>query len=198
MWFQTDAVIARREVDWGAVSSALQTYVVLDDSDLLALYVPERAPFEFADTEWPTATKRHPWWPREHWLGAGCLMLQRPEEAYAIWKTVGVRGWYINLQAPLTRSAVGVDTQDFELDIVVDAQGECGFKDADLVTHWVELGRLTIDNARTAFATGDRLIRQIRSGVMWWSDWSEWVPHEAIVQPASLPSDCLQAPTELI
>jgi hypothetical protein len=57
---------------------------------------------------------------RAAWHGHGVLMQQRPDEAHAIWifwdgPEREFRGWYVNLQEPLRRTAVGYDTQDLEL-----------------------------------------------------------------------------------
>jgi len=90
-------------------------FVVEDTPDLLASYLPEGSPFIFPDGEWP-GDGRHPWHGRGVWEGHGVLMLQRPGESYAVWhfwNGPGRRfgGWYLNLQEPFRRTAVGYDSR---------------------------------------------------------------------------------------
>lgn len=63
-------------------------------------------------------------------------MVQRPGDPHAVWHfwTGPDREftcWYINLQADFVRAAIGYDTQDFELDLVVFPDG----------FHWSRISR---------------------------------------------------------
>ena len=110
------------------------------------------------------------------------LQLQRPEEAHAVWllwhgpkRTLGC--WYVNLQAPFRRTAVGIDTQDHELDIVIQPRGEWRFKDEEWLDKWVELGRWTKAEVAAIRAEGDRIAAELEAGRRWWSEsWADWEP----------------------
>ncbi len=55
-----------------------------------------------------------------------------------------VQGWYVNLQQPLVRTAVGFDTMDQQLDLIVDRDGRGVFeKDRDDLELMSELGLWT-------------------------------------------------------
>ena len=53
------------------------------------------------------------------------------------------RCWYLNLQAPFRRTAIGYDTQDLELDIVVAPDGSFVLKDLEFMDQRVAEGRFT-------------------------------------------------------
>lgn len=57
------------------------------------------------------------------------------------WGAAGVTGWYINLAAPWTRFALGFDTEDHVLDVVVtDDRSSWHWKDQDELAWKVEHG----------------------------------------------------------
>ena len=115
--------IVRREVWHGEVMLGWGGIVVRDDDDLLVLYMPEHAPLAFTDRDhWrrpPSVERARPL------AGHGVLQLQRPGDMHAVWRLLAragaasSRAWYVNLQEPFRRTAIGFDTQDLELDLVV-------------------------------------------------------------------------------
>jgi hypothetical protein len=60
---------------WGGV-------VVVDEAELVALYMPEGSPLRFAPDFFGAP---HPWSHKDRWHGHGVLQLQRPGEMHAIW-----------------------------------------------------------------------------------------------------------------
>jgi len=123
-------------------------HIVEDHDDALLSSVGPGAEFGFVGGVWPTATGEHPWRSRARWEGHGCLMVQRPGEMFAVWHY-----WhganrrflcrYINFQASFQRTAIGYDTQDFELDMVVFPNGTWVFKDREVLAVRVAAGQLS-------------------------------------------------------
>jgi Protein of unknown function (DUF402) len=166
--------------------------VVRDEPDPLALYLAEGTRFAFPDGDWPGG--RHPWHGRGAWSGHGVLHLHRPEEAHAIWVFWAgperrFAGWYVNLQAPLRRTARAIETLDHELDIWIPADGAWQWKDEDLLEASVGTGRFTRAEVDAITAEGRRVAADLDAGRRWWSDeWKDWAPDPAWPVP-ELPTD---------
>ena len=178
-------VIVRREINWGKPAVAWPVIVVQDSTELLATFTPSQSPFSFSTEPYSPSSHRHPWWPKSSWEGHGVLMLQRPGEPYAVWHfwTGPERQfscWYINLQDPFRRTAIGIDTEDHELDVVIEPSGRWQFKDAELLEERIEAGRYTESKGDQIRQEGGRIAAMIESGATWWDPrWAEWTPpHE--------------------
>src|SRR3954447_9167758 len=178
-WAPGDVIVRRevwRERPWMGVS----VIVVSDEPDLLATYLPEGASFAFPGAGHPLGP--HPWEGRGTWEGHGVLMLQRPGESYAVWHFWDgpereFEGWYVNLQEPFRRTAIGHDTQDLELDIWLPAGGEWSFKDDELLDVRVAEGRFTVDEAAEIRALGAEVGALLDAGTQWWDrGWTQWEP----------------------
>jgi hypothetical protein len=176
-------VIVRREVlNDGRAWAEIAVIVVADTPGLLVTYIAEEAPFRFPPGDWPTPDGRHPWHGKERWHGHGALMLQRPGDAYAIrvfWSGAerGFHGWYINLQEPFRRTAIGYDTQDLELDIWVPVAGRWQLKDDDMLEQRIDEGRFTPTQVAATRAEAKRIPDDLDAGRRWWSDdWARWRP----------------------
>lgn len=186
-------VIVHREIAWGRPWLALPELVVDDTDDLLMTYIPPAAPFGFAPGPWPTETGLHPWQPNREWKGNGVLILQRPGDAYAVWHFWAgderrFEAWYINLQAPLRRTAIGYDTQDHELDLVVLSDGQWFFKDDEKMEQRIAEGRYSADEVVEIRAFGTRIGEMLDAGQTWWDPaLTTWSPDPSWGTPA-LPS----------
>jgi Protein of unknown function (DUF402) len=81
-------------------------------------------------------------------------------------------GHYVNLQSPLQRTAIGFDSCDHVLDIVVEPDGTWHWKDEEELAESVELGVFSADEAAAIRAEGDRVIpmlpRLLPTG---WESW---------------------------
>lgn len=181
--------MVRREVWRGRPWAAIPVIVVRDDRELLVTYLPEGAPFGFADGEFPGGA--HPWSGKAAWRGHGALMLQRPEEAHAIfafWRGPerAFAGWYVNFQTPFRRTAIGLDTLDHELDIWIPADGGAWvWKDCDRLERSVHDGRFTEAEADAVRAEGARVAAELDAGRRWWDErWARWEPDRAWPVPA--------------
>jgi hypothetical protein len=173
-----DAIV-RREVWHGLPKVGWGGIVVEDSPSVLALYMPEGSPLAFADDFFGGP---HPWSGRDRWHGHGVLQLQRPGEMHAMWvfwygSEREFRGWYLNLQEPFRRTSLGFDTQDLELDIVVDLDGAWRYKDDEILDEWVGRGRWTEAEVAAIRREGAAIANELDAGRRWWSDdWAEWRP----------------------
>lgn len=103
------------------------------------------------------------------WSGNHVLMVQQPEESYAVWFFWNASDWsfigyYVNLQASLERIIVGFDTLDYLLDIVVDPDQTWRWKDEDEFSEARVAGILSPDVCEAALAASERAIVDIESG----------------------------------
>jgi hypothetical protein len=188
--------IVRREVWRGEPKVGWGGIVVEDTPTLLALYMPGGSPLGFADDFFG---EPHPWSGRDRWRGHGMLQLQRPGEMHAVWvfwhgREREFRGWYLNLQEPFRRTPRGFDTQDLELDIVVDLDGGWRYKDDEILESWVERGRWTRAQVAGIEREGAAIAAELGAGRRWWSDdWAVWEPDPAWRVP-TLPADWYAEP----
>jgi hypothetical protein len=182
MLWQPGAEIVWRERWRGRTYAALPVRVVLDSREQTAVYLGEGTAFGF--DEWPFEGD-HPWKTRGAWTGHGVLILLRPGEAHSIWHFWEEPGrrfarWYVNLQAPFVRDGDGLDTQDHELDLVVEADGSWRWKDEEKMEDWVRQGRFTGEDVAAIRAEGERVLAA-------WpfpTGWEDWQPDPAWTVPA--------------
>jgi hypothetical protein len=181
-WHPGQVIVRREVLNDGRVWQEVPVIVVDDTPELLATYIAEGAPLRFPSGKWPTADGLHPWHGKRRWHGHGVLMLQRPSDAHAIWvfwsgAKRDFRGWYINLQQPFRRTAIGYDTQDLELDIWVPVDGPWEFKDDEVLEQLVLEGRYTPEQVAATRAEAERIADELNARRRWWSDeWAEWRP----------------------
>ena len=180
--------------------------VVEDRDDLLALYIPKGAVYkrfvrrpssemvnhgyvaELLDTEWRRDV----------------LRLMYPGAHHSVWvfweHEDGERrhsAYYVNMEEPFRRNAIGFDTNDHTLDIVVTPDLDWRWKDEDELAERVELGVYPADFADFVRAEGERVIGAIESGAAPFGDgWSEWEPPSDWVVP-SLPAEWETEPVTL-
>lgn len=99
------------------------------------------------------------------------------------------RGWYVNLEQPWVRTAVGFDSRDDVLDVTVaDDLSECGLKDEDELDFAVDVGKLTATDARSIRSTAASAIDDITSR-RWPFDDIAWHAFQPVLgdQPPDLP-----------
>ena len=83
-------------------------------------------------------------------------------------------GYYINLQAPIRRSAYGFDSLDHVLDLVVRPDGSWQWKDEDELEQVIELGLFTPDEGLAIRAEGEHVIASLRELLP--TGWEDWRP----------------------
>lgn len=176
--FEPGDSIVLRGVWRGRPWIANAALAVRDEPGLIALYIPEGAPFGFA----PVAPIPHPWEGRDGWEGHGLLIFQRPGDPYAVFvfwegpdRTFSC--WYVNFQTPLTRSRVGFDMLDHELDLWSEDGETWHWKDDELLDQRVAEGLFSREEAKEIRADGKRVYEELHSHGMWWDRaWADWTP----------------------
>ncbi len=201
-WSPGDVVVRRevwRERPW----LANPLYVVEDTDAALVLYQPEGSPWGFgAGDDWPTVTGRHPYDGRTAWVGEGPLGLHRLDDPYAVWAYWrrpgrGFWGWYVNIQSPIRRTEIGIDSLDLELDLLVTPSFDVIVKDEEHVAASAALGRFSESTATAIQAVGARVKAQIEAGDRWWDErWSRWEPPADFLHPPALPAGWEDVPAE--
>ena len=122
-------------------------------------------------------------------------MIQRPGDTYAVWHfwsgaERNFSCWYINIQEPFRRTAIGYDTQDLELDLIVYPDGQWELKDDELMDQRVLEGRWTAEHVADIRAIGAEIAGRLEKGERWWPlDWRDWRPDPTWAVPNSLPDE---------
>ena len=162
--------------------AALPVCVVDDSPTALVTYLAGGAEFGFYPGEWPIAGGVHPWSRQGSWRGHGTLMVQEPGTDYAVWhfwtgedRTFAC--WYLNLQTAFVRTALGYDTQDLELDVIVFPDRTWALKDRDVLDVRLEEGRFSRELHMKILQIGDELTTRLDADGPWWDlSWAEWEP----------------------
>ncbi len=121
------------------------------------------------------------------WQDTNVLRLVRPGRPYTVevwWdERWNHTRWYINLQAPTVRTALGYDTSDWALDVVVAPGGQWEWKDEDDLAELVAHGVFTPDEALRVRGVGEHVI----ADRPWPTGWETWRP-PAGWRPPPLPA----------
>jgi uncharacterized protein DUF402 len=119
-----------------------------------------RGDWVFRDAEWDVDT----------------LVLLHEGDWHALWvswlPTGEHWGWYVNLQLPFRRTALGFETMDLVLDLIVDPDGRWRWKDEDELDAWISRGVIDRDFAERIRAEGERVLAE----EPWPTGWEEWRP----------------------
>ena len=168
----TDA--AWRDVHLGRVWRAQACRVVEDSVETIALWIPAGSPGKV-----PAGGLRIP---GDEWELEGVapsrdqICIARPGRAHSVYVFWGddweLTHWYVNFEQPLRRSAVGFDTFDEKLDLIIRPDGSYEWKDEDELEHAAALGLLDADAVRAEAA---RVLEE-------WpfpTGWEDWRPDPA-------------------
>jgi hypothetical protein len=187
-WVPGD-VIVFRGISQKKIWYALPVFIVQDTPVLIALF-------------WPAGTKGKWRWKSSEgritpldvlqtpleisdriWNKTDVLMLITPGAAHAVyvmWEEgqKDILCWYVNLQDPICRTAIGFDTRDQWLDIVVSPdKSSWQWKDEDELDEAVALGLFSKEEAQLIRAEGERVIRLICENKAPFGDgWEKWSP----------------------
>jgi hypothetical protein len=183
--FSSGQVVAVREIWKNRVWKARPYLVVHDLPDQLALFLPQGA---------PTKIPPGPGIPRDEWtLEDGhfrhdALRLTRPGAAHSVllfWDESGFVGWYVNFERPLTRSDIGFDYLDLELDLRVHPDRSVEVLDEDEFEEAQHLGVITNEEAESVRAEARRVIDAVERWDSPFRDgWEDWRPDPAWSVPA--------------
>lgn len=135
MW-SAGQTIVHQEVWQGRVWAARPLVVVEDAEDRLLLWIPEGAvrmvPVTPAGRVDPPRRQdraienlaRGDWAYGDHVWDVSTLWILHPGDWHAVWVTWLASGrhfgWYVNLQRPYRRTAIGIEAMDLALDVVVE------------------------------------------------------------------------------
>jgi hypothetical protein len=146
-----------RNIARGKVWRAPATRVVRDEEDLVALYW---APgYLFKPPAGDRQTLRAIWLddlPLNHidciWEDLEVLSVMKPGAGHATWmvrRDGEFLGWYVNLQRPIVRTALGFDSADLQLDIIIRPDlVTYQWKDEDELAEDVERGFVTLERPK--------------------------------------------------
>ena len=193
--FRSGESILYRDLDEnGRIIDVKPVTVVEDSVSRVRLWLPLGTP-----AKKPEFTRDMPGKPRDWvnrswsivdsvWQWAELLILVRPGERRATWVRWSadgvVQGWYVNLQSQLTRTELGFDYRDHQLDIVVEPDRRWRWKDRDELDLAVGQGRMTPEEGRAVREEGDRAVAEIEgSGGPYSEGWEDWRPDASMVRP---------------
>ncbi len=180
-------IVLIRSVYGGRVRWALPHRYVATDGGRVVLY---RAPGSRGMAMGRDAEGRY----MERWVGTDephdltwahthVLQFVQPGESHTVeifwdekWELLG---WYVNLQDPLRRTALGFDTMDHALDVWVHPDGTSEWKDERDFAEAIELGVFDRAAAAAVRAEGERVLVERP----WPTGWERWRPPEGWTAP---------------
>jgi hypothetical protein len=199
LW-EPGSVIVERQVWHGQIAAAFPTVVIEDTASHLVTFMATGAPFGFVEEmRYPSPSGRHPRYGIERWRGHGMLAIVPKTGCVSVqhyWRgeSRSFTSWYLNLQEPMRPTAIGFDSQDLELDIVISPDRDWSLKDGELLDQRVREGRWTADEARLIRAIAHRAIEDVLVPGRWWWEpcWSTWRPDG--IEAPGLPDGWRDAP----
>ncbi len=185
--------IVLKEMWKGRVWSVKPEIVVHDKPGTLALYLPAGTPWKkpvskdgmplrLTPEDWVLADHR---WPIESLRlvtpGASHSVLLLWSEGFGSFLT-----WYVNLEEPLRRTAIGFDYMDQVLDIEISrGLKSWHWKDEDELAEAQALGQISGERAGELRAEGERVIEQLCARKPPFDkDWETWRPDQSWPIPA--------------
>jgi hypothetical protein len=192
--FEPGDAVALRERLRGRVWVGRPATVVRDEPDLLMFaippgtrwYGPAGPPNGWIRLKAPGAawTLEERRWTDAHvlsfaWPGAGHAVLHLWDEDWT------PRCWYVNVEAPLRRFALGFDTFDQDLDIVIEPdRSSWRWKDEDVVAEGIGLGAYTQRDAETFRREAERGLRRVLEREPPFDrEWAGWRPDPSWARP---------------
>ena len=176
MRFETGQLIVRRHFQHDLLSRVWLGHVAADDDHGTWLWVESGSAhrdlgsadgrhlrqIDFA--EWPTIAKafdERPW-------GGRVLMFHPREGDYSAWlfftDDLRLRHWYVNLERPAVRWEHGLDTVDYDLDVVVHPDLTWNWKDEEEFVERLAYPFYWVESEAAVRAEGERLIKIAEAG----------------------------------
>jgi hypothetical protein len=191
-----EAVALRYVTTDGRIEMCWPCRVVEDNGDVVALFIAAGSPYK-AGPKRTAAEKRRrpraPLPPDEYVWRYDTLRLMLPGRAHSVsivWggDPAGARTllkYFVNLEEPFRRTAVGFDTQDHTLDVEVTPTLAWRWRDEDELANHVAEGFYTAELAAAARAEGERVIDAIeRREHPCLRNWPDWRPPASWPRPA--------------
>jgi hypothetical protein len=185
--FAPGSTVTVREMLHGQTWASFPEIVVSDDGDVLATIQLDGTPLTFPDHSFGP----HPWSHLASWSGTTVLKLRRTGDWYSVWKffspAVEFLFWYVNFEEPVVRRADGVDVNDLQLDLVVEADGSWRWKDVEDLAPALAARRIDSDQLRQVLRSASGVAELLRRDDRWWSPWDEWTPGAGTVSKSGEP-----------
>jgi hypothetical protein len=189
-----DVVALRYVTTDGRIEMCWPCRVVTDNDDIVALFIaagslykagPKRTAAEKRAMQ-PTAVPPDQYVWREDTLRL--MFPNRHHSVFLFWERTSTARrfsrYFVNLEEPLRRTAVGIDTQDHTLDIDVTPDLRCKWRDEEEFHNHVEHGFYTRALAEAARAEGESVIAAITERKHPCLDgWHQWVPDPSWAVP---------------
>ena len=189
-----DAILYRELDENGRIIDVKPVTVVEDSDARIVLWLPVGTPTKKPVFSLDIPDKPRDWVNRSWtladsvWQWAELLIVVRPGENRATWvrwSAGGVfQGWYVNLQSRLTRTRLGFDFRDHQLDVIVDPDRSWKWKDRDELDLAVSQGRMTPEAGRAALNEGRHAVDEIEGpGGVYREGWENWRPDATLARP---------------
>lgn len=189
-----DAILYRELDENGRIIDVKPVTVVEDSEARNVLWLPVGTPAKKPVLSRDTPDRPRDWvnrtWTLDDsvWRWAELLIIVRPGENRATWvrwSADGVfQGWYVNLQSMLTRTWLGFDFRDHQLDVIVDPDRSWKWKDRDELDLAVSQGRMTPVAGRAVLNEGKRAVDEIEGpGGLYAEGWENWRPDAKLARP---------------
>jgi hypothetical protein len=197
-----ETVVLRYITRQGGLPGMSWPYRVVEDrEDVVALYIPAGTTYARWGRPEPGQVRgalEPGEWRRE------VLRLMFPGEHHSVWlfwsHEDGERRfstYYVNMEEPFRRTAIGFDTNDHTLDIVVSPSLEWRWKDEDVFERLIETGSYGAEFGAAVRAEGERVVECIEGRLSPFGDgWELWAPDPAWGVP-ELPEGWQEQPVAL-
>jgi len=195
MWQRGDTIV-HQEFWQGRMWAARPLIVVEDREDRLLLWIPRgtrrKVPATPPDRPDPPVRKdrvienlaRCDWDMTDHVWDVSSLWILRPGDWHAVWVSwVGAGahlGWYVNLQMPYRRTAIGIEAMDLMLDVVVEPDRTWRWKDDDEFEEILARGIFDPVTGARVRREAENVIRDLGDGDARFAEpWPSWRPDPA-------------------
>jgi hypothetical protein len=177
--FEPGTSVALRYITRDGAPGMSWPYRVIQDSDeLVALFIPRGANVKGWSGSGPDRRLEDIRWRSE------TLRLMFPGAQHSIWLFWGhysddraFSGYYVNMEEPFRRTAIGFDTNDHMLDITVAPDLGWRWKDEDHLAERVVSGIYSEEFARSVREEGERVIEKIEGRASPFCDgWEAFTP----------------------
>jgi predicted RNA-binding protein associated with RNAse of E/G family len=185
-WQPGETVVLRYITRDGKPGMAWPCRLVADRDDLVALYIPRGTTYKAWQNP-PAVAERQlvdAEWRRD------VLRLMFPNRGYSIWLFWQAEAerrfttYYVNFEEPFRRTAIGFDTNDHTLDIVVTPELQWSWKDDALFDDRVRQGVYSAEFAAAVRAEAAQVIGAIEARRSPFCDaWEQWLPDSSWAAP---------------
>ena len=122
------------------------------------------------------------------WMGGDALHVIPAGAPFSLWPFRSpdhqLVGWYLNVQAPLVRTAMGFDTDDWTLDILAPTDlSSWSFKDEDELIEGERVGLYDADDVQRIRAAAEEAVTMITAKPELFATWAAWQPDRAWPPP---------------